>query len=440
MRAGTQVGWLALGLGAWHSDHRGRRYCRRVSDDALINSLLRAVAASPDDVALRQHLSELLIDAGRGPEAVAHLATVLSLDPTSAGAQALMRRALGSPEPSGEGETAPGDASTTRPGFDWAAAEAELGDTVLPAFVAADDERDDGSLGDIVDVERVTSRLADVGGLQDVKEQLELSFLAPMQRPELRQLYGQRLNGGLILYGPPGCGKTFLARALAGELGAQFISLQLHEVLDMYLGNSEKNLHSVFQTARHHRPALLFIDELDAIGQRRSRALSSTMRTSVSQLLTELDGVASDNEGVYVIAATNHPWDVDPAVRRPGRFDRMLLVPPPDTDAREAIFRTHLRDRPVERIDTAKLARRTDGFSGADIALVCTTAAELALRDSIRSGDVRMITMADMERALAGTRPSTGAWFDVARNVIAFANQGGDYADLRAYMKSNRLL
>ncbi|MCB0982684.1 MAG: ATP-binding protein, partial [Ilumatobacter sp.] len=216
--------------------------------------------------------------------------------------------------------------------------------------------------------------------------------------------------------------------------------LQLHEVLDMYLGNSEKNLHSVFQTARHHRPALLFIDELDAIGQRRSRALSSTMRTSVSQLLTELDGVASDNEGVYVIAATNHPWDVDPAVRRPGRFDRMLLVPPPDTDAREAIFRTHLRDRPVERIDTAKLARRTDGFSGADIALVCTTAAELALRDSIRSGDVRMITMADMERALAGTRPSTGAWFDIARNVIAFSNQGGDYDDLRAYMKSNRLL
>ena len=144
--------------------------------------------------------------------------------------------------------------------------------------------------------------------------------------------------------------------------------------------------------------------------------------------------------GVYVIAATNHPWDVDPAVRRPGRFDRMLLVPPPDTDAREAIFRTHLRDRPVERIDTAKLARRTDGFSGADIALVCTTAAELALRDSIRSGDVRMITMADMERALAGTRPSTGAWFDIARNVIAFSNQGGDYDDLRAYMKSNRLL
>ena len=426
------------------TDRRFAEYTPPVTDDALLASLLRAVEANPTEVPLRLHVGELLIAAGRGPEAVTHIAAVLAADPTSAGAHQLMRRALDTATPATGSPPAATDRSDASEGrFNWRAAEAELGDVVQPAFVTGDphgDGDEDGhGQGDSIDVERVTQRLADVGGLSHVKEQLELSFLAPLQRPELRRLFGQQLNGGLILYGPPGCGKTFLARALAGELGAQFIALQLHEVLDMWLGNSEKNLHEVFQTARSHRPALLFIDELDAIGQRRSRA-GSSIGTSVSQLLTELDGVASDNEGVFVIGATNHPWDVDPALRRPGRFDRMILVPPPDTDARDAVFRIHLRDRLIERIDTAKLARRTDGYSGADIASVCNAAAEHALRDSVRTGEVRAITMADLGRALDGSRPSTGEWFEVARNVVTFSNQGGTYDDLRAYMTAHRLL
>ncbi len=166
-------------------------------------------------------------------------------------------------------------------------------------------------------------------------------------------------------WGPPGCGKSFIARALAGELGAGLLSVSIHDVLDMWIGNSERNLHELFELARRNAPCVLFIDELDALGQRRSQLHASAMRTTVNQLLAELDGVGSDNEGVFVLAATNHPWDVDPAFRRPGRFDRMVLVLPPDAEAREAIFRTHLRDRPIEGVDPAKLARLSDGLSGA---------------------------------------------------------------------------
>ena len=164
------------------------------------------------------------------------------------------------------------------------------------------------------------------------------------------------------------------------------------------------------------------------------------MRTTVNQLLTELDGVGGQNEGVFVIGATNQPWDVDPALRRPGRLDRTLLVLPPDGPARESIFRHHLAHRPVEGIDLRSLAKQTDGYSGADIAHVCETASEKALLDGVRTGIARMIQMRDLSAALAEVRPSTGPWFDSARNVVQFANEDGTYNELRDYMKKNRKL
>jgi len=208
----------------------------------------------------------------------------------------------------------------------------------------------------------------------------------------------------------------------------------------MYVGQSETNLHDLFMQARRNAPCVLFFDEIDALGRRRAHLSSDVMRTTVNQLLLELDGVEHGNEGVFALAATNHPWDVDPALRRPGRFDRMLLVLPPDVEAREAIFRTHLADRPVAGIDLGRLARRSDGYSGADIAHVCDSAAEKALIDSARSGEVRMIEMRDLEAALAEVRPSLRPWFETARNVVTFANTSGDYDDLRDYMRRQRLL
>ena len=413
-------------------------------DERLIDSLTTAVRAAPDDLPLRLHLAGLLVDAGRGPEAVAHVATVLAADPASTEALGLMARAMGGPtapttpttpttNPTAEDSPDIPPAGPTT--FDWTAAESDLGEPVGPMFV-------DGSTDDpgpaAYDVEKAGIRLADVGGLTEVKKRLEASFLAPLRNPELRALYGKSLRGGLLLYGPPGCGKTFLAKAVAGELGASFLHVSLADVLDMYIGQSERNVKELFEVARSSAPCVLFLDELDAIGGKRSLNRSSGSRTTVNQLLTELDGVGSDNEGVFVLAATNHPWDVDPALRRPGRLDRTLLVLPPDREAREAVLRTHLRDRPVERIDTRRLAKATEGFSGADLAHLCESASENALMDSVESGQVRMIGMADFDRALAEIRPSIGPWVETARNVALYANASGEYDDLAKWLRKKR--
>jgi SpoVK/Ycf46/Vps4 family AAA+-type ATPase len=275
--------------------------------------------------------------------------------------------------------------------------------------------------------------------MAEVKARLEAAVLAPLRNPELVTLYGKSLRGGLLLYGPPGCGKTFIARAIAGEIDARFISVSLADVLDMFIGQSERNIHGLFEAARANAPCVVFLDEVDAIGQKRSQMRNSAARGSVNQLLTEMDGIASSkNEGVYVLGATNHPWDVDVALRRPGRFDRMVLVLPPDEAAREAIIRYHLRDRPIAGVDAAKLARQTDGYSGADLAYVCESAAERALLDSARSGQVRMIGQADLEAAARDVRPSIGPWLDTARNVAEFANEGGVYDDLLTYLRRRR--
>ena len=200
-------------------------------------------------------------------------------------------------------------------------------------FVGEGDE-DSASAGideaDAYDAEHTGLKLADVAGMTEVKARLEAAFLAPMRNPELRRLYGKSLRGGLLLYGPPGCGKTFIARAVAGELGARFIAVSFADIIDMFVGQSERNIHELFEIARRNAPCVLFLDEVDAIGQKRSQLRHTPMRSAVNQLLLELDDISGNNEGVFLLAATNHPWDVDSALRRPGRFDRTLLVLPPD--------------------------------------------------------------------------------------------------------------
>jgi SpoVK/Ycf46/Vps4 family AAA+-type ATPase len=313
---------------------------------------------------------------------------------------------------------------------------------VPPRFVRAGDEPEPvtGDEDRAYDVETSGIRLADVGGMSAVKERLELAFLGPLRNPELRRMYGKSLRGGLMLYGPPGCGKTFLARAVAGEMGAKFISLSIVDVLDMWMGNSERNLHELFQAARRNAPCVLFLDEVDALGHKRSQVGSSSMRTLGNQLLAELDGMEGSNEGVFVLAATNTPWDVDPALRRPGRLDRVVLVLPPDPEARRSILEYHLRERPIAGIDLRKIVAATEDYSGADLAHLCETAAEYAMADSVRTGEVRMIEQRDLERATKEVRPSTKPWMATARNVAMFANEGGVYDDLVAYLKRRRML
>ena len=224
-------------------------------------------------------------------------------------------------------------------------------------------------------------------------------------------------------------------------MGAGFLSVSLSDVLDGLIGQSERNVHELFEAARRHAPCVVFLDEIDAIGQKRSHLRTSAwLRGTVNQLLAEMDGLADGNHGVFVLAATNHPWDVDVALRRPGRLDRMVLVVPPDEPAREAILRFHLRERPIANIDVRQLARATDGYSGADLAYVCEGGAERALLDSVSAGIPRLIEMRDLERSIRDVKPSIGPWLETARNVAQFANEGGAYDDLLAYLRRRRLL
>jgi SpoVK/Ycf46/Vps4 family AAA+-type ATPase len=406
-----------------------------VTREPILDSLRRAVEAMPDDIPLRLHLATLLIEAGQRDEAVRQLGAVLQRDPTNPEALKLLSPENSVPAP-------PPPASEDQPAaYDWSQAEDELRDVVPAMFVGESTDSGIEEAEDAFDAERAGLTLADVAGLTEVKQRLEAAFLAPMRNPDLRRLYGKSLRGGLLLYGPPGCGKTFIARAVAGELGAKFIAVSFADIIDMFVGQSERNIHELFEIARRNAPCVLFLDEVDAIGQKRSQLRNTPMRSAVNQLLLELDDVAGTNsEGVFLLAATNHPWDVDSALRRPGRFDRTLLVLPPDAPAREGVFRFHLRERPVAGIDLARLARLTDGYSGADIAHICESAAEQALLDSVRRGSPRMIGNADLEAAIAEVKPSLGAWFDTARNVALFANEGGAYDDLAAYLRKRKLL
>jgi AAA+ superfamily predicted ATPase len=444
-------------------------------DLTVLASLRKAVEAMPDDVPLRVHLASMLMRAGHRDEAIRHVGAVLQRDPGNAEALALLQQPLvpgpdpappaapqvpgAAPPQAPEGEAGPaprpgqpGPGSQAGPGspagrapseFDWSQAESELRDVLPPMFVGGGDDAESAGARDAVDayeVEHATLRLADVAGMTQVKERLEAAFLAPMRNPELRQLYGKNLRGGLLLYGPPGCGKTFIARAVAGELGARFMAVSFADIIDMFVGQSERNIHELFESARRNAPCVLFLDEVDAIGQKRSQLRNTPMRSAVNQLLLELDDVDGGNDGVFLLAATNHPWDVDSALRRPGRFDRTLLVLPPDGPAREAVFRYHLRDRPVAGVDLARLAKLTDGYSGADIAHICETASERALMDSIRRGEARMIGQDDLVGAIGEVKPSLGSWFDTARNVALFANEGGAYDDLADYLRKRRLI
>jgi AAA+ superfamily predicted ATPase len=429
-------------------------------EPTVLDSLRRAVEAMPDDVPLRLHLATLLLSGGQRDEAIRHVGAILQRDPGNAAALALLRDppapAEAAAQPPAGATDISAERSVVRPPstgpvpssggaaqYDWSQAEDELRD-VLPAMFVGDAPGADSAASApeaaAYDAEQAGLTLADVAGMTEVKQRLEAAFLAPMRNPDLRRLYGKSLRGGLLLYGPPGCGKTFIARAVAGELGAKFIAVSFADIIDMFVGQSERNIHELFEIARRNAPCVLFLDEVDAIGQKRSQLRHTPMRSAVNQLLLELDDISGNNEGVFLLAATNHPWDVDSALRRPGRFDRTLLVLPPDAAAREGVFRYHLRERPVAGIDLARLARQTDGYSGADIAHICETAAERALMDSVRSGEPRMIGPGDLEAAIGEVKPSLGAWFDTARNVALFANEGGTYDDLAAYLRKRHLL
>ncbi len=282
--------------------------------------------------------------------------------------------------------------------------------------------------------ERPPVTFAQVGGMDALKEQIRMKILYPMQNPALFRAYGKSIGGGVLLYGPPGCGKTLISRATAGEIQASFFCVGLHEVLDMWIGNSEKNLHALFRAAREHAPSVLFFDEIDALAADRRDLRQSAGRTLINQFLAEMDGGTAINDGVLILGATNAPWHIDPAFRRPGRFDRAVFVPPPDEGARAAIAEILAADKPVSALDAAALARKTDGFSGADLKAVFDRATEDALTAAMKSGQLVPITTKALLQSAKSVTPSTRAWFESAKNYALYANQGGLYDEVLVHL------
>lgn len=312
------------------------------------------------------------------------------------------------------------------------------------------DEELDGAFRQVIDFEDLEDELnpslmekpslsfKDVGGMETVKKEIDLKIIKPLKNADLFAKYGKKVGGGILLYGPPGCGKTFLSKATAGEIDAHFISVGINEILDMWIGNSEKNLHDIFETARSLRPCVLFFDEIDALGANRTDLKKSGGRNIINQFLAELDGISSDNDGILIIGATNAPWHLDPAFRRPGRFDRIIFVPPPDIDSKVKIMELMTKDRPIEHIDFKKIAEKTKDYSGADLFAIIDIAVEELLMQALETGEAKPISTKSLLSAIKKHKASTIDWFNSAKNYALYANQSGLYDDILKYMDRKR--
>ena len=395
-----------------------------------LRGLKDALALSPENHALRLLLAQTYEKGGYPKEALEHYGALLAAGQMHD--QALVPAgllALGT----GDVELAQQHLSVARQlGLDASALEDGLERRLK---VPASGEADPLRFRDALDEEaRLTFK--DVGGLDEVKKTIERLIISPFQRPELYAKYGKRAGGGVLMYGPPGCGKTMLARATAGECGLPFFNIRIETILDPYRGASERNLHEAFARARARAPGVLFIDELDAIGFARRKQTSEHARPLVDQLLQELDAIGSDNEGLLIIAATNAPWDIDDAALRPGRFDRRIFVAPPDETARRSILRLHLANRHAERVDEKRLAKATKLFSGADLQALVEQAVEFVIDEALSTGAEPPLTAQHLEAALKDLQPSTGEWLRRARNYVEFANQDKRYEEVARFLRS----
>jgi len=459
------------------------------SEPEHLRQLREAARLSPDNVPLRQALADALLAAGMSSEAVAAYRAALALAPNqpalkfglarafhadgkSSHALVVLEDLVKSPDSparafvlharilAGIGEIQQAveqyktgvakDRSAADPDFATrlgirTAAEPEP-ESAAPVFTppSEQDEVSDGRVRESwqgsteeapAEIERPKINFADVGGMEALKEEIRLKIIYPLTHAEMFKAYGKSVGGGILMYGPPGCGKTHLARATAGEVKAGFISVGIHDVLDMWIGNSERNLHQLFEQARNNAPCVLFFDEVDALGASRTDMKTSAGRHLINQFLSELDGVKAANDGVLILGATNAPWHLDSAFRRPGRFDRILFVPPPDVPARASVLRLQLRGKPSEDIDYEAVAKKCDGFSGADLKAVVDITIENKLRDAMKTGVPTPIRTKDLIATAGSQKPTTREWFATAKNYALYSNQGGVYDDILKYLK-----
>jgi transitional endoplasmic reticulum ATPase len=440
-----------------------------------IRSLREALAVSPDNVPLRKHLAQSLMGLARFADAESEFREALRRAPADEELKLGLARAFASngkrsealvileemirssKHPSaayllqarllhGWGETA----RAVREYKKAIEADPDVADRELAEALGIG--ADEHSVSDVIDgrvrasagdeesavrdlrIERPDLGFSRIGGLEAVKEEIRMKIINPLRHPDLFKAYGKTPGGGILLYGPPGCGKTHLARATAGEIKSAFLAVGIHDVLDMWIGASERNLHQVFEQARRSRPCVLFFDEVDALGASRADMVAASGRHVINQFLSELDGLTTDNAGLLVLAATNAPWHLDSAFRRPGRFDRIIFVPPPDLAARQAILEVQMEGRPAGEVDFAEVAKKTDRFSGADLKALIDMAVEEKLKEAMKRGTPMPIQTKDLVAAAKRVRPSTREWFATARNYVLYSNEGRLYDDIKPWL------
>ncbi|MBS1999950.1 MAG: ATP-binding protein [Cyanobacteria bacterium SZAS LIN-5] len=444
-----------------------------MTNNDAVNTLKQAVEVSPDNVPLRIHLANTLYGLSRYEEAQKEFTTALALAPDNKQIKAglagtfyqlgkYMQALVIIEDLVASADTPPSayllharillnDGKIEQAVREYKRA-IELDPSLIDESLSErlgvgatqDGEVVDGRIRSLVDsddgdydadIERSKTKFTDIGGMEDVKEQIRLKIIYPLTNPDVYKAYGKKTGGGILMYGPPGCGKTHLARATAGEINAGFISVGINEVLECWIGSSERNLHDIFESARRNKPVVLFFDEVDALAASRSTMKNNGGRQVINQFLAELDGVNSDNEGVLILAATNAPWHLDSAFRRPGRFDRIIFVPPPDKPARVEILRIMLQGKPTENIDYEYLGKKTENFSGADLHSLVDHTLEKKIDQAMKEGKPKPITTKDLDSNIKEVKPSTTEWFATAKNYALYSNEGGAYDEIRKYLK-----
>ncbi len=268
-------------------------------------------------------------------------------------------------------------------------------------------------LQSIRDLAKKKLSFQDIAGLADLKDEIKLKIIEPFKNPELFKKFNKKVGGGILMFGPPGCGKTMIAEAAANEAGVKFFNVNASTLRSKYVGESEKNIANLFEEARKSSPCIIFFDEFEALGQERSNASTHT-KSEVSQLLMEMNGFGNKEQEILIIAASNEPWEIDIALRREGRLGNTIFVPPPDFEARKQMIKSNLKNKPVKSVDMDAIAKLTEGFSGADITSVCEAASDFALKDSIKSGKIREITDKDFYEAMKIRNSSIKPWFNLA--------------------------
>ena len=282
--------------------------------------------------------------------------------------------------------------------------------------------------------DKPTITFDDIAGADEAKQELE-EVVEFLKEPQKFAALGARIPKGVLLVGPPGTGKTLMAKAVSGEAGVPFFSISGSEFVEMFVGVGASRVRDLFEQAKRNSPCIIFIDEIDALGASRSDMKQSNSRHLINQFLQELDGIEGSNEGILVIGATNAPWNLDAAFRRPGRFDRIIFVSPPDETSRESIFKLKLNGKPISNIDFSALAKKTENYSGADIDALIDIAIEEKLEKSFADGIPTPIETKDLLNAIKKHHPSTMDWFQTAKNYALFANESGLYDEILKYLK-----